>query len=76
MPNSNRNRGSRKDHDRENRTGDNNESKTGYRKLPDNNNATGDTVSTRGDSASGKYSKTNKRDEDIDNSDVRGEAEG
>ncbi|UYQ94331.1 hypothetical protein MKQ68_04410 [Chitinophaga horti] len=44
----------------------------GYKKLPDNPEATEDAVSTRGDSANGKYSRTDKRDEDIDNNEVRG----
>ena len=35
------------------------------------NNKT-DSVSTKGDTSCGKYSKTNKRDEDIDNDDTCG----
>ena len=76
MTKSNRNRASQKGNEKENRTGNNTKAKTGYRKLPDNKDATEDSVSTRGNSANGKYSKTNVRDEDIDNEDVRGEAEG
>jgi len=74
MPGNNRNRNSQKSNDKENRTGNNTEEKTGYRKLPDNNkNKPDESISTAGNSASGKYSRTAKRDEDINNEDVRGE---
>jgi hypothetical protein len=64
-----RNRNGMKGHDRENRTG----SPEGqYRKLPDNEANQEDTVSTAGDSANGKYSRTNKRDDEVDNNQVRG----
>ncbi len=71
MKDRNRNRNSQKGNDKENRTGDNNEPQTGYRKLPDNPVNTLGSISTAGDAANGKYSHTNVRDEDIDNSDVR-----
>jgi hypothetical protein len=72
MADSNRNRNSVKDTDKKkgNRNSDEN---SRNRKLPDNpQNNPNETVSTRGDTSRGKYSKTNKRDEDIDNDDTRG----
>jgi hypothetical protein len=64
-----RNRQGMKGNDAENRTG----APDGeYRKLPDNPNNEEDTVSTAGDSSNGKYSKTNKRDDEVDNNEVRG----
>jgi hypothetical protein len=69
MPDSNRNRNSIKGNDEEDRTG-NDEKNPGYRKLPDNNDPdrTDESISTRGDTSNGKYSKTNVRKEDIDKS--------
>ena len=72
MADSNRNRKSIKDSDkkRENKPSEEN---MGNRKLPDDTtNAQDETISTRGDTASGKYSKTKRRDEDVDNDDTRG----
>ena len=70
MANSNRNRNSIKDHENENRTG---EPQQPYRKLPDDNsNNPSESISTHEDTANGKYSRTNVRDEDIDNDDTRG----
>ena len=43
----------------------------GYKKVRDNGPAE-DSVSTRGNSAAGKYSKTGKRKETIDKRSVRG----
>ena len=75
MTDNSRNRDSQKGYENENRTGNNNEQQTGYRKLPDNPENASESISTAGDTANGKYSRTNVRDEDIDNSDVRGENE-
>jgi hypothetical protein len=72
MADSNRNRKGAKDSDKKkgNRPGDEN---SRNRKLPDDpQNAADESVSTRGDTSTGKYSKTNKRDEDVDNDDTRG----
>ncbi len=59
----------------ENRTGQENQQQTGHHKLPDNPNNPPESISTAGDTANGKNSRTNIRDEDVDNSDVRGENE-
>ena len=68
-----RNRNSEKGNDTENRTGKNLQKDTHYRKLPDDNsNDPAESISTRGDTSNGKYSRTNKRDEEIDNDDTRG----
>ena len=68
-----RNRNSEKGNDTENRRGKNLQKDSHYKKLPDDQaNDPAESVSTRGDTASGKYSRTNKRDEDIDNDDTRG----
>jgi hypothetical protein len=45
------------------------------RKLPDNPANGTESVSGCGDTAKGKFSKTNVRDEEIDNDEVRGENE-
>ena len=67
MPDSNRNRNSIKGNDKEDRTG-NDKRDPGYRKLPDNKDPdrSNESISTRGDSSNGKYSRTKKRKEDID----------
>ncbi|WP_343699853.1 hypothetical protein [Chitinophaga sp.] len=68
-----RNRQGIKGNDKENRTGHKNPVEGGYRKLPDNpKNRSDENVSTRNNPANGKYSRTKKRDEDIDNDNVRG----
>ena len=73
MPDSNRNRKSEKGNNKENRTGENPAGKPGYRKLPDDpGNRSDESISTRDDSANGKYSCVGKRDEDIDNDNTRG----
>jgi hypothetical protein len=72
MPNSNRNRESIKGNDKEDRTGNTAKGDPGYKKLPDNPDPSGEVISTAGDSANGKYSRTKKRDEDIVNTEVRG----
>jgi hypothetical protein len=72
MADSNRNRDSIKDTDKK-KGNRNSEENSRNRKLPDNpQNDQDETISTRGDTSGGKYSKTNKRDEDIDNDDTRG----
>jgi hypothetical protein len=73
MPNRKRNRVGVKSNEEENRTGKNNPENTGYRKLPDDpSNRSDESISTADNTASGKYSKTKVRDEDIDNDDTRG----
>lgn len=73
MPHSHRNRQGVKGNEEENRTGKNPPSKTRYRKLPDNpRNRPDESISTANNTANGKYSRTRKRDEDIDNDDTRG----
>jgi hypothetical protein len=68
-----RNRNSEKGNDTENRRGKNLQKDTHYKKLADDNsNESGESISTRGDTANGKYSRTNKRDDEIDNDDTRG----
>jgi hypothetical protein len=72
MADSNRNRNSIKDNDKKkgNRLSEENK---GNQKRPNNpQNRQDETISTRGDTSNGKYSKTNKRDEDVDNDDTRG----
>ena len=72
MAESTRNRNSEKGNERENRGGKK-QVDDDYRKLPDNpENAQDESVSTADDTANGKYSRTAKRDEDIDNDDTRG----
>ena len=72
MADSNRNRGSIKDTDKK-KGNRNSEENSRNKKLPDNHaNEQDQTVSTKGDTSNGKYSKTNKRDEEIDNDDTRG----
>ena len=73
MPGNNRNRNSNKGNENESRTGKKKKETDGYKKLPDNpNNPPDESVSTRDDTANGIYSRTGKRDEDIDNEDTRG----
>ncbi len=68
-----KNRNSEKGTDAENRTGQNVRKDANNKKLPDNPaNNPEETVSTAGDTSNGKYSKTGRRDEDIDNDDTRG----
>ena len=68
-----KNRNSEKGSDTENRRGQNLQKDTQYKKLQDNPaNDPAESISTRGDTASGKYSRTNKRDDEIDNDDTRG----
>jgi hypothetical protein len=65
MPGSNRNRYSKKNTDMENRAGNNTKEKTGYRKLPDNPSRKPDeSISTAGNMANPKDSRTRKRKED------------
>ena len=72
MADSNRNRNSKKGSEKETRKGTGEENR-GNRKLPDNReNASDESISTRGDTANGKYSRTGIRDEDIVNDDTRG----
>ncbi len=67
------NRNSQKTGENENRTGQNTRKDANNHKLPDNPaNNPEELISTRGDTSNGKYSKTNVRDEDIDNDDTRG----
>lgn len=75
MPDNKRNRHSQKDTDSESRTGrDKKQQSDNYRKLPDNPKQ-GDDISMHGDTSGGKYSKTRKRDDEINNAEVRGEPE-
>ena len=68
-----RNRNSEKGNDTEKRTGKNLQKDTHYKKLPDDQSTdSAESISTRGDTAGGKYSRTNKRDDEIDNDDTRG----
>jgi hypothetical protein len=68
-----RNRNSEKGTDAENRTGQNTRKDAHNKKLPDNPDRNPEElISTRGDTSNGQYSKTDKRDEDIDNDDTRG----
>ena len=73
MTGNKRNRNSHKSNDKENRTGKNTEEKTGYRKLPDNpQHKPDESISTADDTAGGIYSRTGKRDDEINNEDTRG----
>jgi hypothetical protein len=73
MPDSKRNRNSQKGNEEENRTGSNKKEQRGHHKLPDDpSNNPAESISTADDTANGKYSRTNKRDEDVDNDDTRG----
>jgi hypothetical protein len=68
-----RNRNSQKGSEEENRTGQNVRKDAHNKKLPDNPaNNPEEVVSTVGDTSNGKDSRTNKRDEDVDNDDTRG----
>jgi hypothetical protein len=70
---SKRNRNSQKGPEKEDRTGMSGEAPANYRKLKNNSrNRADQSVSTRDNPANGKYSKTNKRDEDVNNTDTRG----
>lgn len=70
MAGKNRNRNSIKETDKDKRTGMHSEP---YRKLPDDPNLDpAKSPSTADDPSLGKYSKTDKRDEEIDNDDTRG----
>ena len=72
MADSNRNRNSKKGSEKETRKGTG-EDNRGNSKRPDNrDNASDYRISTRCDTANGKYSRTGIRDEDIDNDDTRG----
>ena len=67
------NRNSIKGPENENRTGQNGNENANNKKLPDNPDRNPEeSISTVGDTSNGKYSRTNKRDEDIDNDDTRG----
>jgi hypothetical protein len=73
MPNSNRNRNSQKGNEKENRKGGITEEKEGYKKLRDNpSNKSDESISTADDSSSGIYSRTGKRDDEVNNEDTRG----
>jgi hypothetical protein len=73
MPNSNRNRNSQKGNENEKRTGNSDREKTGYQKLPDNpSHRSDESISTADNPANGKYSRTGKRDDEIDNDNTRG----
>lgn len=68
-----RNRNSEKGSEQENRTGQAVRKDAHNKKLPDNPHRNPEeTVSTVGDTSNSKYSRTDKRDEDIDNDDTRG----
>jgi hypothetical protein len=70
---SKRNRNSQKGPEKEDRTGRAGEAPVNYRKLKNNyRHRSDESVSTRDNPANGKYSRTGKRDEDIDNTDTRG----
>jgi hypothetical protein len=70
MPGNKRNRQGEKGNDKENRTGS---EKSQYKKLPDNpRNAPDESISTRDNTANGKYSRAGKRDDEIGNDDTRG----
>lgn len=69
MPNSKRNWNSNKGTDEESRTG---KPKNWYQKLRDDPlNNPAKSVSTDNNTADGKYSRTRKRDEEIDNDETR-----
>lgn len=73
MPGNERNRNSVKGSNEENRTGNKGTEKENYRKLPDNpSHRSDESISTVDNTAGGKYSKTNKRDDEVDNDDTRG----
>ena len=67
------NRNSIKGNDKEKRNAGNADENRLNKKLKDNpRNDPDESLSTAGDTSGEKYSKTNKRDEDIDNDDTRG----
>jgi hypothetical protein len=73
MPGNERNRNSIKGSDKENRTGNQGTEKDNYRKLPDNpKHKPDESISTADDTANGKYSKTGKRDDEVNKEDTRG----
>lgn len=70
MPGNNRNRNSQKETDKDKQSGMHSEP---YRKLPNDPNLdSSDSPSTANDTSGGKYSKTSKRDDEVDNDDTRG----
>ena len=72
MTDSNRNRQGNKGNDQEQRTGAN-KGREPYVKLPDDpSNAPDESISTADDTANGKYSRTSRRDDEVDNDDTRG----
>jgi hypothetical protein len=72
MPGNKRNRQGEKGNDSETRTGSGSE-ESQYKKLPDNpKNRPDESISTRDNTANGKYSRTGKRDDEVDNDDTRG----
>ena len=74
MSENNRNRQGEKDTDREDRTGKQPMEKTEqYTKIPENaTNPPDESVSTADNTAGGKYSKMDKRDDEVNNEDTRG----
>jgi hypothetical protein len=66
MPDSKRNRKGEKGNDAENRMGNETAINSGYKKLPDNEHPADESISTKGDTANPKYSRTTKRKEDIE----------
>jgi hypothetical protein len=70
MPDNKRNRNSQKGSEKENRTGSKGQQ---YQKLPDNpENDPDESISTADNTANGKYSRTGKRDDEINNEETRG----
>lgn len=68
MPDSKRNRNSTKGSEEESRQGN---KKNQYKKLPDDEKNPAESISTADDTANGKYSRTRKRKEEIDNDETR-----
>ncbi len=70
---SKRNRYSQKGPEKEDRTGMSKQAPGDYQKLRNNPHRRSDeSVSTRNNPANGKYSRTHKRDDEINNADTRG----
>ena len=70
---SKRNRNSQKGPEKEDRTGVSKQGPGGYQKLRNNpRHRSDESISTRDNPANGKYSRTNKRDDEIRNGDTRG----
>jgi hypothetical protein len=67
-----RNRNSEKGNGTENRTRRNFKNDNHYKNPDDPANDPAESTSTRGDTANGKYSRTNRRDDEVDNDDTRG----